>query len=156
MKVNIGGVGKQLIVDLDEEDIVRVKYWSWCWTKSKTSIQATVNNKTTSLPSFILNHDGNSIIDHKDRDKTNNQKLNFRFATHQQNCINRKDNKNRTHKYKGVYLKKTGKPWHAQIGYKMRIIHLGAFYTEVEAALAYNKKAIELFGEFAVLNEVSK
>jgi hypothetical protein len=32
--------------------------------------------------------------------------------------------------------------------------YLGIFVTKEEAALIYNRKAIELFGSFAVLNEV--
>jgi hypothetical protein len=47
--------------------------------------------------------------------------------------------------YKGITKDKTG--WTA------RII-LGTFSTPEEAALAYNKAAIQFFGEFACLNEV--
>jgi len=34
------------------------------------------------------------------------------------------------------------------------MIYLGRYRTEIEAARAYNKKAYELWGEFAKLNEV--
>ena len=36
-----------------------------------------------------------------------------------------------------------------------KAIHLGYFHDEKEAAKAYKDKAIELFGEFACLNDVS-
>ncbi len=33
-------------------------------------------------------------------------------------------------------------------------IHLGCFTSKIEVAKAYNKKAVELWGEFALLNDV--
>jgi hypothetical protein len=32
--------------------------------------------------------------------------------------------------------------------------HIGSYKTEIEAAKAYNKKAIELFGEYAKINKI--
>lgn len=54
--------------------------------------------------------------------------------------------------YKGIsYNKKTNK-WRARIICNGNEIHIGVFPTEEEAVIAYNKKAIELFGEEAKLN----
>ena len=59
-------------------------------------------------------------------------------------------------KYKGVskYKDKISKPWRALICAQGSSRFLGTFATEEEAALAYNKAAEELFGEFALLNQV--
>jgi hypothetical protein len=62
---------------------------------------------------------------------------------------------NVTSKYKGVYFQKESGKWRAGISYRNKTIYIGLYLTEDEAALAYNAKAIELFGEFAVLNKVS-
>jgi hypothetical protein len=43
----------------------------------------------------------------------------------------------------------------ARIGLNGKIIHIGYFTSEVEAAKAYNEKAIEYYGEFANLNKVN-
>lgn len=42
--------------------------------------------------------------------------------------------------------------WRANIGYNNRLIHLGVFSSQVQAAKHYDDKAGELFGEFAYLN----
>jgi hypothetical protein len=93
-------------------------------------------------------------IDHIDRCGGNNQKNNLRIATSSQNMMNRCAARNTTSKYKGVYLKRKNNRWAAQIKFEKHRLHIGYFSTEDEAALAYNKKAIELHGEFASLNNV--
>jgi hypothetical protein len=44
------------------------------------------------------------------------------------------------------------KKWIASIGFNRNKIHLGLFTNEEDAARAYDRKAMELFGEFAYLN----
>ena len=63
----------------------------------------------------------------------------------------KKGRKRTTSMYKGVW-KETA--WRAGIKHDAKTIHLGSFKTEEEAARAYNEKALELFGEFAKLNEI--
>jgi hypothetical protein len=60
--------------------------------------------------------------------------------------------KRKTFQYKGVCFV-NGK-WRAQIWDGKRNIKIGDFDTEIEAALAYNNKAIELKGDKAILNEI--
>ncbi len=59
-------------------------------------------------------------------------------------------------KFKGVCFHKRHKKWQASINSGGRLIHLGSFGGEIEAAKAYNEAALEYFGEFAKLNEVDK
>ena len=54
--------------------------------------------------------------------------------------------------HKKIYPK--GKKWRAYIVKDDKQRHLGYFVTQKEAALKYNEAAIELFGDFAHLNEV--
>lgn len=76
------------------------------------------------------------------------------------NVINYPDNfirhgrimKNKTCSYKGVSYVKKDNQYRARIVYKRKEIHLGSFTSEIDAALAYNKKAIELLGNKAKLN----
>jgi len=40
------------------------------------------------------------------------------------------------------------------ITHTAKVIHIGTFRTKIEATKAHNKKASELFGEFACLNDI--
>jgi len=40
----------------------------------------------------------------------------------------------------------------ARIAFKRKRMHIGIFDNQMEAAMAYDDKAIELFGEFACVN----
>lgn len=92
-------------------------------------------------------------IDHIDGDVTNNKISNLREATVQENCFNtvkRVSKDKATSKYKGVGLLESGK-WIAYV-IKKPYKYIEKFNTEIEAALWYDKKAVELFGEFALTN----
>lgn len=58
-------------------------------------------------------------------------------------------------KHRGVFYQnkeKRIKKWVAKFKLNKKEYYLGAFNTEIEAALAYNKKAIEMLGDKAKLN----
>lgn len=91
-------------------------------------------------------------VDHVDRDPLNNQRANLRLATRTQNNAN-KGNISHTSVYRGVSWDKSRNKWFAGISYNHKTIPLGRFNDEKEAARAYNQKAVELYGDFAMLNE---
>ena len=92
------------------------------------------------------------MLDHKDRNPLNNNKANLRPCTHQQNIFNCRKRSDNTSGLRGVSWSKERKKWHAQITFNGKCVALGRYETRNEAAEAYNLKAKELFGEFAVLN----
>jgi len=59
-----------------------------------------------------------------------------------------------TSKFVGVYLDKRRNKWCASIKYKGEKYWCGSYDDEVDAARAYNVKALELFGEGAKLNNL--
>lgn len=59
---------------------------------------------------------------------------------------------NGTSKYKGVSWRGQRRKWTTQITCGYRNIYVGIYENEVDAALAYDEKARELFGEFACVN----
>lgn len=100
-------------------------------------------------------------VDHRDGDGLNNQRANLRHATQQQNSFNQCKRRGASSRYKGVTkiglihgLYQAKKKWLARIRHNNKLIVLGYFRTQKEAAIAYNERAAELFGEFARINEV--
>lgn len=88
------------------------------------------------------------MIDHIDQNKANNCIENLRVATKSLNEANTGIRKNNTSGYKGVAYHKAAKKWRAYLQCK----HIGLFNTAEEAAIAYDKKAFEIYQEFAHLN----
>lgn len=91
------------------------------------------------------------FIDHIDGNGLNNQRSNLRIAT-------RSDNN--SHKtsvgvsgFMGVFRTSAiNESYFSRIIKHGKRYYLGSFHTKEEAAMAYDKKAIELHGEFANLN----
>jgi hypothetical protein len=110
------------------------------------------------MHSLILGFPSNRVTDHIDHDRCNNQKSNLRLATQQQNRFNQKQRQGALSQYKGVTRTPSSriKPWKAQIAKtidgKLTRFHIGCFATEEQAAIAYDRKARELFGDFAYIN----
>ncbi len=100
-----------------------------------------------SMSRLLLNAlDSNILVDHKDHNTLNNCRDNLRYATYSNNNANRIPK----NKYLGVTWHKNA--WRAVITKNKKHIHIGRFRDEIDAAKAYDKRAIEIHGEFANLN----
>lgn len=100
-----------------------------------------------------LGFDDKRVPDHIDRNSLNNQRSNLRIATGQQNRHNAQSHTGSKSKFKGVtYCNDKKKKWRARIRAGQINKHLGHFESEIDAAIAYNKAAKELHGDFAYLN----
>lgn len=151
---------------IDQEDFELVNNHKWCaWSPNGDTYYAVTNIKiggkktTIKMHRLIMNEtDPLLLIDHEDGDGLNNTRINLRRATKAQNNCNKKAKKNSTSKYIGVFvqIKKTKvgftKAYQAQIKINGVSTYLGLFKNESDAALVYDKKAVEVFGDFARLN----
>ena len=89
-------------------------------------------------------------IDHINNITSDNRICNLREATSSQNQANSPIQKNNTTGYKGVSVE--GIKYKATIQVNKKSITIGRFSSAEEAAIAYDIKAIEVFGTFAYTN----
>jgi hypothetical protein len=99
-----------------------------------------------------MNIDDRKInVDHEDHDGLNCRRSNLRVATGTQNNGNRRKLiLNTASRFKGVWKGKA--KWRAVLALEKKMVYLGAHFIEEDAARAYDRAAIEYFGEFACIN----
>ncbi len=139
------------IVFLDDDDFEEVLKFKWTLNGGYAYLS---NAKGISLAMTDIIAAKNKLegaeCHHKDGNPLNNQKANLLFCNKQQHRA-QEPTKNITG-FRGVYAKRS--KWGAQIGFKGQNIRLGVFTTVEEAALAYNRKAKELYGDSAFQNKL--
>lgn len=154
-KMNVERDGQVFEVLIDDEDWEAVSKNSWSlqkqWRADKWMYYASRRDgvKRIKMHRFITNAPPTKQVDHINGNGLDNRRANLRLCDNRQNCQNR-HNALGISQYKGVGYH-YGK-WRARIGVNGKRIHLGAYLTETEAALAYDAAARKYFGEFARCN----
>lgn len=150
---------------VDDEDFEWLNKWRWyaSWHPNVRSYYAVRHAKIKSgkRPTVYMTReilglkkgDGKQA-DHKNHNTLDHQQHNLRICTCRQNLQNHRKrqtygSKKGSSVYSGVSWFKRDKKWRVQIMYNGKYIHLGLFFSELDAANAYDVKAKELFGEFA-------
>lgn len=143
--------GKVALVD--DEDFERINQWKWFAAKSGNTFYAKrFGNIRMHRVVMGITSKHTQIIDHANGDGLDNRKGNLRICSNRENSANRRSAKNSSSKYLGVcYEKKRGK-WVARITANKKVLRIGYFKTEENAATAYNIFAERLHGKFARLN----
>jgi hypothetical protein len=144
---------------VDDSDFEYLNQWKWYADKHGNTYYARRDSynkgkrESIYMHCLIMNPSEGIEPDHMDHNGLNCQRHNMRNCTRHQNTMN--TTATGISKYLGVGVCSTGvNKGHitAQIHKNGKKIHLGNFKTEESAALAYDTKARELFGEFANLN----
>jgi hypothetical protein len=133
------------------EDVIKVKPYQWSIGRHGY-VTSGAGKEQILMHRLIMNAQDGQFIDHINHHTLDNRRDNLRICSQQENNFNRPLSQANTTGYKGVcYLKTTGK-YQAQIQHNRKAVYLGLFESPIEAALAYDVKALELFGDFACLN----
>lgn len=93
-------------------------------------------------------------VDHANVDKLDCRRANLRLCRQSENAANRRKIAKRSSRYKGVTWEKREQKWRARITSRQsgRLLSLGYFTDEIEAATAYDDAARAQYGEFALTN----
>ena len=144
-----------MVALVDDEDFEWINQWKWMYNGCGYAVRE-VNGTACYMHRVIMGTPKGMVTDHVNRNKLDNRRENLRICNMSQNKINDGLRSTNSSGYKGVQYvsnkRKRNKRWYAHIMHNYKNICIGYFYTPEEASLAYNKKALELYGEFAETN----
>jgi len=124
----------------------------WTWHLYGGYAARYQNGKYVYLHREIMQPAKGMIVDHKNRNKLDDTRANLRNATHAENMRNRGKQHGASSRFHGVSYNKARNKYLAHICCEGRAYGLGLHVEETDAARAYDRAAVTLFGEFARLN----
>lgn len=143
-------VGEGQYAFVDAADYEWLKDWNWYLQGGYAARKE--GRKTIYMHRAIMDPPPGKMVDHHDHNKLNNYRSNLRICSRQENQRNVCKRAGSSSQFKGVGYSKRNHKWSAELVAGGIKIWLGYFTDEIEAARAYDRKAVELFGEFAYLN----
>ena len=164
MAIEIFSKGERFVCPFDKEDYPRIKNFRWSITtpskRNKTRYLRThpyrvgpSSDWVLILHQLIMSFPVDGVIDHINQNGLDNRKINLRVISSIENARNKTYSRKPKSGFVGVVKNASiKKPWKVYITHFKKSIYLGAFEDKNEAAREFDKKALELRGEFAVLN----
>lgn len=144
---------------IDVADLPLISQYGWCaeWKPKINGFYASGYSGTVDgrkryhLMHRLLTGAGKGqVVHHKNHNGLDNRRCNLAVCTSRENKLHSVKRRGGTSRFKGVQRRKYS--WLATIFLNGRRVILGNFRSEVEAALAYDRAAVEAFGEFALTN----
>jgi hypothetical protein len=136
---------------VDAADYDWLSQWRW-HVRSTGYAGRNENGAVVLMHRQIMHAPKGKVVDHIDGSKANNCRFNLRVCSHRENRRNTRKQNGARSRFKGVTCAKRRGKWYALCWFEGRNHWLGSFATELEAARAYDCKAVECLGEFARLN----
>lgn len=152
-KIVLGNV----VCILDNADYHKVKDYPWRLQNGRVVANVKGEDgkrKTLFLSRLIMDAPKGMVVDHINHDPLDNRRCNLRVCTQQENTWNSRKlgRGDTTSRYKGVYWDSRRQEWGAMICVDGKNHRLGFFKKEETAAHAYNRAALDWFGEYACVN----
>jgi hypothetical protein len=149
--------GKHVIVDdEDYEKLCKHKWYAekglYTWYAVRGVRKDGKREKKEYMHAVIMSPPNGFIVDHKNRNGLNNCKENLRVCSNSQNQFNKIKSHSSKSKYKGLSWCKRVNKWMVYVTKHKKRFFLGYFEEEKIAAEMYDQCAVELFGDFALLN----
>lgn len=142
--------GKVAIVD--DCDYAELSKYKWCFHKRYAirNVKANGKCKQVYMHRVIAGTPDGMETDHVNGDSLDNRRCNLRWATTAQNQANRRIDGDNRSGYKGVYFHARSGKWMARLSDR----YLGIHETPQGAAVAYNRAAQSVYGEYARINPI--
>lgn len=146
---------KSHIAIVDECDFLRL--WMLAsWSFQNTGYAgARINNRLVLMHQLIAEWSmgvSELFVEHENRNKLDNRRDNLRYADQSDNLMNASVRMDNSSGFRGVYWHAKAGKWMAQMQYRGTLYYLGLHAHVIDAAKAYDQKALELAGPFARLN----
>ncbi|UCD51637.1 MAG: HNH endonuclease [Phycisphaerales bacterium] len=135
---------------VDAADYEALNQYNWRFYNGYAARQQ--GRKTIYMHRQIMDPPQGMMVDHVNRNKLDNRCANLRVCTRRENILNQAGKRTSRSRFKGVEYRKGRDKCVARIRFNGQRLWLGTFDDEVEAARAYDRAAVECFGEFAHLN----
>lgn len=146
--------GHEALIDLEDVDSVSTYRWHAIPLRDTTYSATSIAGKRIYLHRLVMKAPKGMEVHHINHNGLDNRKSNLVIVTHQQNLFHQKLSRKNTSGYRGVCKVRRDGYWKAQIKHNQLVFHLGTFQTKEEAAAAWNRKALELFGDTIEFNDV--
>ncbi len=117
------------------------------WFMTSGYANTHMNNTTVLIHRYLMNPKKGELVDHLNNNPLDNRCSNLKICSHSENSHNREIAEGET---RGIYT--VGNKFSSRICKNTIQYYLGTFNTLEEAAKAYDKKALELYGLHAKLN----
>ena len=147
---------RKMVALVDIENYNWLMQWKWSVSEANGTFYAERHENYIKIKMhreilYLTKGDG-ILVDHKNRNGLDNRKENLRITTRSLNGLNSKIKSNNTSGYRGVSFAKLNKKWRPYLSINKKRIYFGLYLTAKDAAIAYDKKAVEYYGSNAILN----
>ncbi len=144
--------GGGLYAYVDAADYEWLSQYHWSRFSGGYAARRDKTGKWILMHREIMQAPDGTPVDHHDGNKANNCRFNLRICTADENRHNQALRSDSTSGFKGVSLHKRSGKYRAKFTHSGHHFYLGSFADPVEAARAYDYKAVQCCGPFARVN----